>query len=384
MRILALDPYDRGSHRAFLHGWAGASRHAFTCVTLPGRHWKWRMRHASWTLAAEVARRADAGGAWDAVVCSDMLNLPEWRGLAPAAVRALPAAAYFHENQVTYPDPRRDERDLHFAFTNLATALAGEVWFNSAYHRDSFCEGLTTLLAAMPDHRDAACVEAIRRRGRILPPGIDPPEPRRPRRPGPLRIGWAARWEHDKDPATFVAALADLDAAGVDFRLSVIGESFDAEPPPFAEARARWAARIDHWGFLPRDDYRRALAGIDVIVSTARHEFWGISVVEAAAAGAMPVVPRRLAYPEVFALGEMAGADDLFYDGDRASLAAKLSALAARLEATGTVWAGQAARVRRHVERWHWPRHAPVLDDAIETLAGRLASGTNRGDTVQP
>ncbi|MFW6146406.1 MAG: tRNA-queuosine alpha-mannosyltransferase domain-containing protein [Planctomycetota bacterium] len=375
MRILALEPYDRGSHRAFLHGWASASRHRFTLVTLPGRHWKWRMRHASWTLADETTRRVEAGERWDAVVCSDMLNLPEWRGLAPAAVRTLPAVAYFHENQPAYPDPRWDKRDLHFAFTNFATALAGEPWFNSAWHRDVFRDRLADLLKAMPDHRDAAAVEAIRSRARVLPPGIDPPEARPPRRAGPLRIGWAARWEHDKDPATFFAALDDLDATGVDFRLSVMGESFGAGSRPFREARCRWADRIDHWGFLPRDDYRRALAEIDVIVSTALHEFWGLSVVEAAAAGVMPVVPRRLAYPEVFGLGEEAGADDLFYNGDRASLAAKLAALAARLNATGTVWTGDPDRVRRRVERWQWPRHAPVLDDAVEALV--------RGDAVR-
>ena len=375
MRILFLEPYDRGSHRAFLQGWADASRHAFTIVALPGRHWKWRMRHASWTLAAEVARRVETGERWDAVVCSDMLNLPEWRGLAPAAVRTLPAAAYFHENQLVYPDIRWQKRDLHFAFSNYATALAGEPWFNSAWHRDTFCDRLAALLKAMPDHRDTAAVEAIRSRARILPPGIDPPEARQARRRGPLRIGWAARWEHDKDPATFFAALADLDAAGVAFRLSVMGESFDADAPLFHEARQRWTGRIDHWGFLPRDAYRRALAEIDVIVSTALHEFWGISVVEAAAAGAMPVVPRRLAYPEVFGLGEEAGADDLFYDGDRAALAAKLAALAERLEATGTVWDDDSDRVRRRVEQWQWPHHAPVLDDAIEALARAGAAG---------
>ena len=37
----------------------------------------------------------------------------------------------------------------------------------------------------------------------------------------------------------------------------------------------------------------------DVVVSSSMHEFFGISVVEALSAGAVPVLPKRLSYPEV-------------------------------------------------------------------------------------
>ena len=48
--------------------------------------------------------------------------------------------------------------------------------------------------------------------------------------------------------------------------------------------------------------YLKILSEADIIVSTAIHEFFGISVVEAIAAGAYPLLPKRLAYPEVLAL----------------------------------------------------------------------------------
>ena len=51
MRVLALNPYHGGSHRAFLDGWMANSRHRFTLLTLPAHHWKWRMRHAAVTFA---------------------------------------------------------------------------------------------------------------------------------------------------------------------------------------------------------------------------------------------------------------------------------------------------------------------------------------------
>ncbi|MFQ5766933.1 MAG: glycosyltransferase, partial [Acidobacteriota bacterium] len=37
----------------------------------------------------------------------------------------------------------------------------------------------------------------------------------------------------------------------------------------------------------------------DIVVSTARQENFGVAVVEAVACGAWPVLPRRLAYPEL-------------------------------------------------------------------------------------
>ena len=92
MRVLALEPYYGGSHKAFLDAWSSGSRHRWTLLTLPPYKWKWRMRHGALTLAAQVEERLGAGERWDAVFCSDMLNLAEFRGLAPAPVAALPAA----------------------------------------------------------------------------------------------------------------------------------------------------------------------------------------------------------------------------------------------------------------------------------------------------
>ncbi|MDP6636024.1 MAG: DUF3524 domain-containing protein [Phycisphaerae bacterium] len=358
MKILALGPYYGGSHRQFLDSWSSHSRHDFTILHLPAHKWKWRMRHAPVTLADRVGELFASGDRWDAIFCSDMLNLAEFLGLAPSPLRALPAVAYFHENQLTYPDDRKDPRDIHFGLSNMVTALAGQAWFNSEFHRESFLGALEALLAAMPDYQLTDAPKRIRSTSRVMHPGVDPFPPRGPRPDGPMRILWAARWEHDKGPETFFDAIGRLQDAGVDFRLSVIGQQFNQVPPVFAAARTRLADRIDRWGYQETlDDYRAALMEADVFVSTARHEFFGISAVEAAAAGATPVLPERLAYPEVFQLGKAQGAEAFFYSGGARGLARRLTELADR-----RLWPNAAAIV----EHLSWPTVASAMDDAIE------------------
>lgn len=49
-----------------------------------------------------------------------------------------------------------------------------------------------------------------------------------------------------------------------------------------------------------REAYARLLASADVAVSTARNEFFGVAMMEACYAGCTPLVPDRLAYPELY------------------------------------------------------------------------------------
>lgn len=375
-RILALEPYFGGSHEAFLKGWTQRSRHTWTLLTLPPRKWKWRMRHAAITFAEQVRERWDQGERWDVLFCSDMLNLAEFLGLAPSGCRTLPVLAYFHENQLTYPVEHEKEYDYHFAFSNLTTALAAtEVWFNSAYHRDSFLTELTSFLRRMPDHQPLNAVETIRTHTYIEPPGIDAPPPRGPRNTGPLRILWAARWEYDKDPETFFRALELLQKENVPFELSVIGGDNRNELPVFTHARERFHDCIRHWGFLPsRKDYSAALQETDVVVSTAQHEFFGIAVAEAVAAGAFPLVPKRLAYPEV--LNDPA----FFYDGTAKHLARKLEHAAARIE-TAALWEGDPLRGRRCIERFFWDPRVPEWDTRLASLTRAVTDSRPAAET---
>ncbi|MFH1719554.1 MAG: DUF3524 domain-containing protein [Planctomycetota bacterium] len=369
MNILALEPYYGGSHRAFIDGFSKASTHTWTVLALAAHKWKWRMRHSAITFASQAVTLAEEGQHWDVLFCSDMLNLAEFAGLVPAQIARLPRVIYFHENQLTYPVRVEDERDYQFAMTNLTSALAADaVWFNSQFHADSFLDALAKFLKAMPDHQPTEAIGKIRAKSSIHPPGIaDFPNRSGRRQPGPLRILWAARWEHDKNPEDFFEALGVLKAEKVPFKVSVIGESFRDKPDVFEQARRDFSSHIERWGYQQsRDDYQRALSEADVIVSTANHEFFGIGVVEAVAAGAYPLVPNRLSYPEILGLGRIDGAGQFFYDGTAADLADKLRQLAAKVE-KDSLWPATVTPAAL-TDRFKWQSLARRYDDAIEQV----------------
>jgi len=375
MRLLVLDAYHGGSHAAFVRGWSARSRHEHDLLTLPGHHWKWRMRQAAIGFAATVRQRYAAGERWDALVVTDMLDLATFAGLVPAAVAALPRMVYFHENQLTYPVRHHDVRDLHFAFTNITTCLAADaVVFNSGFHRDVFLAAVDELTAKMPDHQPTAAASTIRARSSVVPPGIDPPAERQSggsREEGPLRVLWPHRWEYDKDPKSFFAAVGEARRQGAQLRLLVVGKRFREAPPVFAAAAQEHAEIIDQWGYV--EDlaaYRGLLERADVVVSTAIHEFFGIAVVEAVAAGAFPVVPPRLAYPETLRAADGGRAAEFFYDGSVSGLAARLVSLA---EDPATVWgAGGQGRERgaELVDGYLWPAVSERLDREVEGMTG--------------
>jgi len=367
MRITIAEPYCTGSHASWVHEYASHSRHTLELLTLPGRNWKWRMHGGAVTLAS---RFLAAAGRPDLILATDMLDLTTFLALTRRKSSDCPCALYFHENQLTYPwspdDPDTvSKRDLHYAFINYASALAADaVLFNSRYHKDAFLGALPGFLKGFPDACEAATVPQIAAKSRVLPLGMDLRKlelhrPSRGREAGPPLILWNHRWEYDKDPEAFFAALYQLSEEGLDFRLAVLGESFGRAPAVFKEARQRLAGKVLQWGYQESfAQYAQWLWRADILPVTSRQEFFGASVVQALYCGCAALLPDRLAYPEHVPAAE--AARWLYRDAE---------CLAERLRMLLAEPGHPAGSLGAFVGRYDWEHLAPVYDDFFEALA---------------
>ena len=306
--IWLVSPYHTGSHRAWATGYLAHSRRRIVPLTMAGRFWKWRMQGGPIELAEQARCLLADEPPPAAILATDMLNLPVWLGLLRGELPPhVPVFLYMHENQLTYPPRPEEKPDLTYALINwLSQITAHRVIFNSDYHRRSWFGALPNLLKHFPDYNHLERVEQVRERSLVLPVGINGAAIAGPgakeERDGsaPPLILWTQRWEYDKRPDRFFGLLYRLVEAGIDFRLAVAGENFRREPVEFEEARSRLAGRIDQWGYLPSvQEYRALLCRADLVISTADHEFFGISILEAITGGAFPLLPNRLSYPEL-------------------------------------------------------------------------------------
>lgn len=371
MNLWLVEPYYTGSHQAWADGYQAHSRHAVRLLTLPGRFWKWRMLGGAVTLA-RLAQELDPPP--DLILASDMLNLPVFLTLAGERLTGVPVALYFHENQLTYPLPPDQKRDLHYGFINAVSALrADALFFNSAYHQDAFLDELPRLLKHFPDYPELWAVAALRRKAQVLPLGLDlarldahrPAESHTGR---PLLL-WNHRWEYDKDPETFFRAVYTLAEEGLDFGLILLGESLRNRPDEFLAARRRLPDRIVHFGYAEAAaDYARLLWQADVVVSTARHEFFGAAVVEACYCGCFPVLPHCLSYPELLPPEYHTAC---LYTGFEGLLDRLRYAITHIQEIRRLSW-------REPMARFDWPQMAPRYDELLEQAGGRRSTLTFR------
>jgi glycosyltransferase involved in cell wall biosynthesis len=301
MRIFLVEPYFGGSHAAWAEGYAQASTHEVILLTLPARFWKWRMRGAALTLAEQTRDVVADQGRPDVVLASDMLDLPTFLSLARDVLGRPAVALYMHENQITYPLSPGAFVDHSYGFTNwMSAATADLVLFNTEFHLEEFHSVLPGFLAGLPDFTHLESIAEVRARSEVLPVGINLDRlVARTESTGPPVVLWNQRWEYDKNPEMFFRALYRLIDEALDFAVILAGENFRNVPEEFVEAQVRLGKRLLYQGFLPPDRYVEMLARSDVVVSTAHHEFFGVAVVEAIAAGAFPILPRRLSYPEL-------------------------------------------------------------------------------------
>ncbi|MEJ2746789.1 MAG: DUF3524 domain-containing protein, partial [Anaerolineae bacterium] len=201
-------------------------------------------------------------------------------------------------------------RDQHYAFVNYASMLTADlILFNSRYHHDSFFAALPNFLKHFPEYNELDTIDDLQRKSEVLPVGVDfqrlmIKDARLENHQSsiinrPPLIVWNQRWEYDKNPEAFFAALYRLAEEGVPFRLALCGQQFGQRPSTFDVALSRLSEQIIHAGYAEAELYRRLLGEAAVTVSTAHHEFFGISILEAIGCQTFPILPHRLSYPEL-------------------------------------------------------------------------------------
>lgn len=236
------------------------------------------------------------------------------------------------------PGPYLPEGDRRPGVVMLSHGQEGDPWTSAwmTAARDTgdvfACVHACGLGSLPPEHRD---------RGVVVESGFDPARaaPRLSRAearralglpPGRFVAGYLGRMTPEKRPALPIRAMRHLDPAR--FLLVVAGGGWCEE-----DARAAAAGLEDRVVLLgPRDDVPDILAALDCLASPSREEGFGLSMVEAMAAG-VPLVgtPRGVlsdrpdlarivpveAGPEAWAAAFVAERDDPAGSSERAALA---------------------------------------------------------------
>lgn len=282
----------------------------WTLLSLPARYFAWRIRGNPISFLQEYA--AELSQPRDLCLATSMVDLATLKGLVPA-LGQIPSAVYFHENQFAYPGSENQKQSLEPQMVNLYSALAADrLFFNSRYNRDTFMQGVDALLHSMPDHKPKELSKVLLQKSTVLPVPLgdddfcDNDFGARPNWASAIpKLLWNHRWEYDKGPELLLEIIRLLEELHQPLRIAIVGQQFRQLPEPFGKIRKildnSLTLQLEEWGYIQeRDAYLHCLAGSDLVLSTALHDFQGLSILEAVNAGCSPVLPDALAYPEWF------------------------------------------------------------------------------------
>lgn len=303
MNILILSPYDAPSHQYWWRALIDQlSVHKCVVMTLPARYFSWRFRGNSLTLSQDKRLQET----YDLIIATSMTDMSALKGFCPS-ISDTPTILYFHENQFAYPDQGDSHHLVERQITSLYSAIvAKRLVFNSEFNKKTFLEGVAHLLKKLPDGIPPGINEGLKDKSLIISVSLTPFNQLQKINlqesiKKPVNIVWNHRWEHDKGVEELEIFISMLVNSDIDFRFHLIGQSFRRVPQSINNAieLLRKHQKLGSSGFIEsRDEYLQLLANCQIVLSTARHEFQGLAVLEAIQAGCIPVVPDALAYRE--------------------------------------------------------------------------------------
>lgn len=367
MQFALLESYYGGSHKTWADGYQRVSRHDIELITMPAQFWKWRMQGAAITFARLLESTPDL------ILASGMIDLSIFRALTFRRLGDAPIALYLHENQLSYPQNKRQGHGWRYGFINYVSALCADaVYFNSEFHLKDFMAQLPRMLKNHRDYYELQTIDEIRAKSRVMAPGMDlhrfdAHRVHASAEDAPL-ILWNHRWESDKDPEAFIGSMVELAADGYQFKLAITGERFGNIPEGFRQARSALGDRLIQLGYLDSfADYARLLWKSDYVVSTAWQEFFGMSICEAIYCGCLPILPDRLNYPHLLP-DELKSA--CLYQRDRLT-----AQLRYHLDGKGKP---DTSELRAKIAAFDWSDMGPRYDAELEGLVNRHRSARDQ------
>ncbi|MGR8948475.1 MAG: tRNA-queuosine alpha-mannosyltransferase domain-containing protein [Gammaproteobacteria bacterium] len=308
---LIISPYHAHSHAIWAHeitelvefvGWRQ--------ISLPPRFFSWRVRGNPLALLYEP-QYAAALNNLDLLIVTSMTDLATLRGIKPALLN-VPCIMYFHENQFAYPrnDAATNREHLEAKMVSLYGALSADyVVFNSTFNRETFLTGARQMLADFPDHAPQVCIDIIASKSSVIPVPTprdldsyitsEPTSLDGARTCKSLKVAWNHRWEYDKGPERLEKIIRLVVARNLNCQFFIFGHKFREVPAAFHDIEKKYPEHIIHMGHEKNNSlYYNSLAECDVVLSTALHDFQGLSILEGIKCGCIPLVPDRLAYRE--------------------------------------------------------------------------------------
>lgn len=319
MRILLLSAYDTLSHRYWRESLVKQfPQYQWTVLHLAPRYFNYRVR--SNPLSWSSQHRKILEQPYELVIATSLVDTSTLRGLVPSLAQT-PLWVYCHENQFAYPssliqDSRRTlQHDLEVKMVFLYNCLCADwISFNSNWNRNTALQELSELLKAFPEKTDPQCMDSLEIKSDVLPVPLNEKmnnqlpagNPKKLEAGREIQVVWNHRWEYDKGPDFLLAFVKELSSRQIPVCLHVTGKQFRQQPEAF-DVLQRYletensSVRKGVFGFLDsRNEYMECLESSDIVLSTALHDFQGLSILEAVQCGCIPLLPDKLAYPEFF------------------------------------------------------------------------------------
>jgi tRNA G18 (ribose-2'-O)-methylase SpoU/glycosyltransferase involved in cell wall biosynthesis len=382
IRIIIMD---FPSHRSWAEGYQRwTEKHSdlyqVRLTFISGEKWKFRM-------LSGAATSIDNNNEDDDIIIVD--------GMFDASVVKARSAhgkvvVYLHENQLTTPyssqdRDKRQQTSWHFGMVHYRSLLAADGFlFNSYTQLRDFQSALPRMLKEQcpPDEIDwhlEKCHQLFSSKCTFLHNGLDLDDLLR------LPFGengadtaegcrapiilWNARLEEYKDPGSFLEMIKLVrKKSSIRFQVIVLG----TDPTKDQRWYQKFRDEIGDEQILfmdwctDRHEYAKYLRLAGIVVSTARHETFGISIVESVFCGALPLLPNRLSYPELFPPSTY-GTDQLYEHPLQDGVTKLISLLQIVTEHPDIAKAMQ-GKAKEAVARFRWESMGPLYNQVWSSI----------------